>query len=824
MSEATRIVGRMARRKSPTAVTESLFAAPIATRTLAEEVESSYLEYSMSVIVSRALPDVRDGLQPVHRRILWAMHDSGLRPDRPFVKCARVVGDVMGRFHPHGDSAIYDALVRMGQDFSLSHPLVDKHGNFGSPSDPPAAARYTECRLSALSMELLAGIDEGTVDVQPNYDGADEEPSVMPARFPNVLVKGAQGIAVGLATNIPPHNLGEVCGAALKLIRKPDTTLSELMRSVKGPDFPTGGLIMGGDGIRDAYRTGRGTIRLRAVTSIEETRRGKAIVLTEIPYQTSVDAIAGKLAEAVENGRIDGVRDIRNESGQGSTRLVIELRADANEHVVLNNLFKHTPAQVSFGINTVALVDGVPRTLNLQETLQYWIDHQVVVVTRRTRHRLEKAEARLHIIDGLVRAVDMIDAIIKKIRASKDRGAARTALMAKPFDFSEIQANHILDLQLGRLTQLGRDELLAEQKALRQTVRELRKVLAERDTLMRLIADELTAIRDAYQRPRRTQIVGDDTGEISAAELVDDEPLVVSVTARGYVQARAARGRGAKVADPGDADAVAQVIETSALGALLVFTSHGRAYRASCHDLPKQRLTAIPNLFQFGEGERVVGVIDVALAEEHEHVVFVTATGAVKRTALADFADASGRASGILAMKLGADDRIVAVFPGWDDFELFCVSRDGYGIRFSEAEVRPTGRGAGGMRGMKLRGSDTVVGACAVAHEEIVVLASDAGYAKRVRADELPVQARGGAGVRVVKPERKRGALVGVAPAGERMVFLLDASAVVVPATEIKLIARDGALPKVAIPGDAAVRELAVAASATNGAGDDTPD
>ncbi|HEY3832863.1 MAG TPA: DNA topoisomerase (ATP-hydrolyzing) [Acidimicrobiia bacterium] len=813
----------MARRKSPAASGDTLFAAPVVSRTLAEEVESSYLDYSMSVIVSRALPDARDGLKPVHRRILWAMHDSGLRPDRPFVKCARVVGDVMGRFHPHGDSAIYDALVRMGQDFALSHPLVDKHGNFGSPSDPPAASRYTECRLSAVAMELLAGIDEGTVDFQPNYDGADEEPQVLPGRFPNLLVNGIHGIAVGMATSIPPHNLGEVCGAALKLIRKPDTSLAELMRSVKGPDFPTGGLIMGSEGIKDAYRTGRGTIRVRAVTSMEATRRGQAIVISQIPYQTSVDAIAGKLAEAVENGRIDGVRDIRNESGQGATRLVIELRADANEQVVLNNLFKHTPAQVSFAINTVALVDGVPRTLNLQEALQHWIDHQVVVVTRRTRYRLEKAEARLHIVDGLVRAVDMIDAIIKTIRASKDRGTARTALMAKPFEFSEIQANHILDLMLGRLTQLGRDELLAEQKELRNTIRDLKKVLAERATLMALIAEELTAVRDSFQCARRTQIVGDDTGEISAAELVDDEPLIVTVTARGYVQARSARGRGAKVADPGDADGVAQIVDTTALGALLVFTTHGRAYRAACHDLPKARLTAIPNLFQFAEGERVVGVIDAAVAAEHEHVVFVSAQGAVKRTLLAEFAEASGRSMGIAAMKLAAGDHVVAVFPGWDDFEVFAVSRDGYGIRFVESEVRPTGRGAGGMRGMKLRGDDTVVGACAVAHEEIVVLATDAGYAKRVRADELPVQARGGTGVRVVKPERKRGVLVGVAPVAERMVFLLDAAAAVVPGTEIKLVARDAALPKAPVP-DGAVRHIAAGASQSSMTADDAAD
>src|SRR5215475_3812649 len=466
----------------------------IPTRTLAEEVEAAYLEYSMSVIVQRALPDVRDGLKPVQRRILWAMHDANLRPDRPFVKCARVVGDVMANYHPHGDSSIYEALVRMGQPFSLTGPLIDKHGNFGSPSDPPAAARYTECRLSQLAMEMLAGIDEGTVDFEPNYDAATSEPIVVPARFPNLLVNGSQGIAVALATNIPPHNLAEVCNAALKLIDKPDATLSELMRIVKGPDFPTGGLIMGDDGIKDAFRTGRGTIRVRARHEIESGRRGsQAIVLTEVPFQSSVDSIAGKLAELVESGKIDGVRDIRNESGQGKTRLVIELRTDTNPQIVLNNLFKHTAAQSTFPVNFVALVDGVPRTCNLQEALQAWVDHEVVVVTRRSQYRLERAEERLHIVEGLVKALDMIDAVVKAIRAAKDRAAARDALMAKRFGFSEIQANHILDMPLGRLTQLGIEELNKEKKELEATIKELKRILAQRDVLMGVIRDELTA-------------------------------------------------------------------------------------------------------------------------------------------------------------------------------------------------------------------------------------------------------------------------------------------------------------------------------------------
>ncbi|HEX4490092.1 MAG TPA: DNA gyrase subunit A [Acidimicrobiia bacterium] len=788
----------MARKKTAAAAT--LFeAAPVASRTLVDEVESSFLDYSMSVIVSRALPDARDGLKPVHRRILWAMHDSGLRPDRPFVKCARVVGDVMGRFHPHGDTAIYDALVRMGQDFSLSHPLIDKHGNFGSPADPPAAQRYTECKLSVLATEMLAGIDEGTVDFEPSYDASDEEPIVLPSRFPNLLVNGIQGIAVGMATNIPPHNLGEICDAAVLLIDRPETTLDGLARVVKGPDFPTGALIMGSDGIAEAYRTGRGSIRLRAVTTVEDSRRGPVILVTEIPYQTSVDAIAGKLAEAVEAGRVDGVRDIRNESGQGDTRLVIELRPDANPQIVLNNLFKHTPAQVTFGINMVALVDGVPRTINLMQALQAWVDHQVAVVTRRTRFRLEKAEARLHILEGLVKALGQIDAIVKLIRASKDRAAARTGLMGTGFDYSEIQANHILDLALGRLTQLGREELVKEQKELAAEVRQLRRILSKRDVLMGVIREELVAIRDAHKIARRTQIVADDTGEISTVALVEDEPLFVTVTARGYVVTRPGRGRGAKVADPGERDAVAQLIETSTLAGVLFFSDRGRAYRMAGHDLPKNRLTAAPNLFQLGDGEQIVAVLDAKAADEHQHIVFATASGAVKRTELAEFVDAGARRDGIVAMKVAAGDRVVSVFPGWDEFEIFVVTREGQGIRFAEEEVRAVGRSAGGIRAMRLRGDDAVIGACAVAHEEQVVLATDAGYAKRLRVDEMPVQARGGAGVRVMRLDRKRGAVVAVAPVADRTLFVLDESTATVAATEIKLVARDAV--GAAVPG-----------------------
>jgi DNA gyrase subunit A len=783
----------MARRKS----TNQLTLEPpseVPTRTLAEEVEAAFLEYSMSVIVSRALPDVRDGLKPVQRRILWAMWDSNLRPDRPFVKCARVVGDVMANYHPHGDASIYEALVRMGQPFSLSAPLIDKHGNFGSPSDPPAASRYTECRLSELAMQVLAGIDEGTVDHEPNYDASRTEPVVLPARFPNLLINGSQGIAVGMATNIPPHNLVEVCNAAAKLIDKPDATLGELMRIVKGPDFPTGALIMGDDGIKDAYKTGRGTVRVRALHTIEDLPRrgGQAIVLTEVPFQTSVDAIAGKVAELVEAGKIDGVRDIRNESGQGKTRLVIELRPDTNPQIVLNNLFKHTPAQGTFPVNMVALVDGVPHTITLRDALQGWLDHQVEVVRRRTQFRLEKAEARLHIVEGLVKALDMIDAIVKAIRASKDRAAARDALMAKRFGFSEIQANHILDMPLGRLTQLGREELEKEKADLVARVKELKRILAKRDVLMGVIKDELIAVRDAHKAPRRTQIVADDTGSLDVESLVEDEPFVVTVTARGYVRAVPERSRKAQVANPGERDAVAQVIETSALSAMLFFSDRGRAYRANVHELPKEKLTAAQNLFQFGDGEKVVAVLDARLHEEHPNLVFVTASGGVKRTSLGEFAEASGRQNGIVAMKVADTDRVVAVFPGWDEYELFVATANGQGIRFVEEDVRPVGRSAGGIRAIRLKGDDRVVGACAVAHEEIVVIATEQGFAKRTAVDEFPVQTRGGAGVKAAKIDKARGKLVAVAPAGEEVAFVTADSCLVVPGHGVRAAGRDG--------------------------------
>ncbi|MEL6982501.1 MAG: DNA topoisomerase (ATP-hydrolyzing), partial [Actinomycetota bacterium] len=515
------------------------------------EMEQSFLEYAMSVIISRALPDARDGLKPVHRRILWSMFDSGHRPDRGHVKCATVVGDVIGKYHPHGDTAIYDSLVRMGQTFSLRHTLIDPHGNFGSPDDPPAAYRYTECRLTNLAMQLLADIDEDTVDFSPNFDGKHDEPEVLPARFPNLLVNGSQGIAVGMATNIPPHNLTETVDAAIHLIDNPDSTPDDLMEFVKGPDFPTKAQILGRVGIRDAYRTGRGSVRMRAVAEIVETRTGgNQIVVTEVPYQTSVDQIARKTAELVERGDLAGLREIRNESAKGQLRLVFELKRDANPLVVLNNLYKYTPMQSTFSVNMVALVDGVPRTLNLREVLVAYVEHQREVVRRRTEYRLDKANARAHILEGLLKALDVIDEIIATIRASEDRAAARAGLMAEPFEFSEIQANFILDLPLGRLTRLARIELEDELGELRERIEYLEGLLADQTQLDGVIKEEMRAIADEFATPRQTELMPD-PGELDIEDLIDDEDLVVTLSSSGYIKSVSAeefrtQGRGGR--------------------------------------------------------------------------------------------------------------------------------------------------------------------------------------------------------------------------------------------------------------------------------------
>ena len=613
-----------------------------------EEMERSYLEYSMSVIVSRALPDVRDGLKPVHRRILYSMWDSGLRPDRPHVKCASVVGDVMGRYHPHGDAAIYDALARMVQDFSLRHPLIDGHGDFGAPGPDalPAAMRYTEARLAPLAMSLLEGIDEDTVDFVPNYDGRYEQPVVLPSRFPNLLVNGSQGIAVGMATNIPPHNLGEVIDATRHLIDHPDATPDDLMKFVKGPDFPTGGLILGRSGLIDAYRTGRGSVKIRAVTEVTEARNGAPqIVVTEIPYQTAVEVIEKQIAEALEAGEVSGISAIDNLSAGGRPRLVITLRRDANANVALNNLFKHTQLQVSFGVHMLALVDGVPRLVNLAQALSAYVAHQVEVVTRRSEFRLRKARERAHIVEGLLRALDMLDQVIAAIRGSEDRADARANLMTEPFSFSEDQANHILDMTLGRLTRLGRSELEEEMAELKKTIAELESILGHRSKLLRVISDELGSVREKFAGERRTRVVHD-PGDLSEEDLIEDDEIVVTLSRAGYVKAvstdafrtQSRGGRGVQGARLKEEDLIREAVYATSLSHLLLFSNHGKVYRLRAHEIPvKERTargTALVNLISLSPGERIQAIVPTKEFDPDQYLLFTDAHRASEKDCL----------------------------------------------------------------------------------------------------------------------------------------------------------------------------------------------
>jgi DNA gyrase subunit A len=736
---------------------------------LQEEMERSFLEYAMSVIMSRALPDVRDGLKPVHRRIIWDMEEQGFRPDRPFVKSARVSGDTMAKYHPHGDGAIYDALVRMAQPFSLRHPLIDFHGNYGSPDFGPAASRYTECRLHPLAMRLLADIDENTVDFVPNYSGEFEEPSVLPARFPNLLVNGSQGIAVGMATNIPPHNLGEVIDATIHLIDHPEATSDDLMAFVKGPDFPTGGFILGRAGIMDAYRTGRGSVKMRAKASIEEGRRGYQIVVTEMPYQVSVSSVASRIVELGDAGELDGIADVNDNSSGGKTSLVIPLKRDANANVVLNNLFKQTQLQTSFGVNMVALVDGVPRTLNLVQALRGYVDHQVEVITRRTQFRLDKARRRAHILEGRLKALNVIDAIIALIRGSDDAAAAKSALMATPFEFSELQAVDILDMQLRQLTRLSRIDLEKEIDDVRTTIAELESILADDARLRTVIKDELLAIREAFATPRVCQLTHD-TGEMSVEDLVDDKELVVVMTAAGYVKTVEAGafktqgrgGRGVSGAKLKSEDLVSHVIFTTAHAYLLFFSNKGKVYRLRAHEIPERERTAkgmpIVNLLPLQPDESIRAIIDTRTFAGERYLFFGTRLGQVKKTEFTEYD--SGRRDGLIAVNLRPGDELVRVIETTGGDDIFMVTRKGMTIRFSEDEVRPMGRAAAGVRGMRLRPDDEVV-SCDVARDDVAILMlTESGYGKRTQLDRFNRQGRGGQGVIGIRLTGKKGHVV----------------------------------------------------------------
>lgn len=776
---------------------------PVQPIALQDEMENSFLDYAMSVIMSRALPDVRDGLKPVHRRIIWDMEQQGFRPDRPFVKCARVSGDTMARYHPHGDGAIYDALVRMAQPFSLRHPLIDFHGNYGSPDFGPAASRYTECRLHPLAMQLLADIDEDTVEMIPNYDGTTEQPEVLPARFPNLLVNGSQGIAVGMATNIPPHNLGEVIDATVHLIDNPEATPDDLMEFVKGPDFPTGGSILGRAGIIDAYRTGRGSVKMRATARIDEGKNGRyEIVVTQLPYQTSCSAIAGRITELVESGDIDGIADINDGSSGGETNLVITLKKDANANVVLNNLFKLTQLQTSFSINMVALVDSVPRTVNLRDAIDGYVRHQIDVITRRSNFRLDKARRREHILQGRVKALDVIDEIIALIRGSEDAAAAKAGLMDKPYEFSEAQAVDILDMQLRQLTRLSRIDIEKELEDLRASIAELEEILADDVKLRGVIKEELAEVRESFATDRVCAITYDE-GEISIEDLVDDKELVVVMSEAQYVKAVPAssfktQGRGGRGVSGGKLkqdDIIRHVIFTTAHAHLLFFSNRGRVYRLRAMDIPERERTAkgmpIVNLLPLQADEYIQAIIDTRDFAGERFLFFATKKGTVKKTAFDAYN--SSRRDGLIAINLHDDDELVRVIETSGTDDIFMVSHSGMTIRFNEGDVRAMGRSAAGVRGMKLKSAEDRVVSVDVARDDTAILImTEAGYGKRTQLDKFNVQGRGGQGVRGIKLTGKKGHVVAAFMVGLEDEIVAVASGGVTIRMEVREISSQG--------------------------------
>ena len=795
---------------------------------VSDGMRGSFLEYAYSVIYARALPDARDGLKPVQRSILFQMAQMGLRPDRGHVKSARVVGGVMGRLHPHGDSAIYDALVRMAQDHSLRHPLVAGHGNFGSPDYGAAAARYTECRLDPLSLAMLADIDEDTVNFVDNYSGEFQEPQVLPSRFPNLLVNGSQGIAVGMATNIAPHNLGEIIDATVHLMDNPEATPDDLMQFVHGPDFPTGALIMGRAGIHDAYRTGRGSIRMRAVAEIEESSRGgDKIVISQLPYQVGPNSVLSKIKELVATKEIEGISDANEESAGDDTRIVITLKRDAPGLVILNNLYKRTPLQTTFSVNTVALVDGVPRTLNLREVLFHYLEHQVEVITRRSEFRLKKAKDRAHIVEGLIKALDLIDQIIATIRASADKAAAREALQQAPFEFSEIQAEYILDMQLHRLTRLGRAQLEEEMEELRRRITELEAILGDRSVLNEVIRTELGELRTKYATPRKSKITYD-IGDIDIEDLIDDEDLVVTMSAKGYVKtvpadtfkSQGRGGRGVAGAKLRDEDYIAHIVTTTAHAYLLFFSNLGRVYRLKAHEIPMKdrtaRGTAIVNLLPLQPDEQIKAIIDTRDYETNQYLFFATRNGQVKKTRFSEY-DSSLRA-GLIAINLRDGDELVKVIPVNDADEIFMVSRSGMTIRFTQDDVRPMGRSTAGVRGMKMKAGDEVV-SCDVARDDTAILiVTDGGYGKRTQLDKFNIQNRGGQGVRGIKLTAKKGFVVSAFMVSlDDEIFAIASDGVVtrMPVRDISSQGRDATGVKVMnVSGDRTVAAVAPVLSA----------
>ncbi|WP_407936413.1 DNA gyrase subunit A [Limnochorda pilosa] len=734
-----------------------------------KEMRRSYLDYAMSVIVDRALPDVRDGLKPVQRRILYAMMELGLRPDQPHRKSARITGDVMGKYHPHGDAAIYDAMVRMAQDFSFRYPLVDGHGNFGSvDGDPPAHMRYTEARLSPVALEMLRDIDKETVDFGPNFDGNEEQPAVLPARFPNLLVNGAAGIAVGMATNIPPHNLGEVVDALVRLIDKPDTPAEDLFKIVKGPDFPTGALILGRDAIRQAYLTGRGHIRVRAKTEIEEMDRGRyRIVVHEIPYMVNKAQLIERIAALAREKRVEGITDLRDESDRSGMRIAIELRRDANPRVVLNQLLKHSQLEETFGAIMIALVDGEPRVLTLREMLTEYLKHQRQVVERRTRYELRKAEERAHILEGLRIALAHLDEIIRLIRRAPDEPTAKQQLMER-YGLSDRQAQAILEMQLRRLTNLEREKIEQEYQELVKRIADLKAILADEGKLFGVIRTELQEVRGRFADPRRTQIVADEP-ELETEDLIAEQQVVVTLTRLGYVKRlpvdtyRAQRrgGRGITAVHAKEGDFVERLFVASTHSYVLFFTNRGRVYRVRAHEIPEgsrtARGTAAVNVVPLQPEEQVTATIAIREYDEGHHLVMVTRKGTVKKTVLSEF---DTPRNGIICITLDEDDDLVDVLLTDGSRELVLVTAHGQAIRFPEEDVRPMGRAARGVRGIRLEPGDRVVSAGEVqAGSELLVVTAN-GYGKRTALDQYRRTARGGKGIRTLNLTDKTGEVI----------------------------------------------------------------
>jgi DNA gyrase subunit A len=774
------------------------------------EMQRSYLDYAMSVIVGRALPDVRDGLKPVHIRILYAMYDGGYRPDRGYNKCARVVGDVMGNYHPHGDSAIYDTLVRLAQDWAMRMPLVDGNGNFGSPGDDPAAAmRYTECRLTPLAMEMLRDIDKDTVDFRPNYDGRSAEPVVLPSRFPNLLVNGSEGIAVAMATKIPPHNLRELNDAIQWYLENFEATddelLEELIARVKGPDFPTAAQIVGRRGIQEAYRTGRGSITMRAVVSVEEDNKGRTtLVATQLPFQVNPDSLAKKIGEVANDGRIPGIAAVRDESSaRVGRRLVIVLKRDAVAKVVLNNLYKHTQLQDTFGANMVALVDGVPRTLRLDQMVRHWVTHQIEVIVRRTRYLLRKAQERAHILRALLKAIDQIDAVIALIRASESASAAHQGLM-ELLEIDEIQARAILDMQLRRLAALERQQLTDEYEGLMAEITEYEAILASPERQREIVGTELGEITEKYGDARRTEIVAYD-GDMSVEDLIAEEDVVVTITRGGYAKRtksdlyRAQRrgGKGVRGAQLRTDDIVDHFFVTTTHHWILFFTNKGRVYRAKAYELPETARDArgqhVANLLAFQPDEQIAEVLALRDYNVAPYLVLATLSGLVKKSRLTDFD--SPRSGGIIAINLREDDEVIAARLVSADQDLLLISKHAQAIRFkaSDEALRPMGRATSGVIGMRFTDGDQMLGMHVITEGADVLVATGGGYAKRTPADQYPIQGRGGLGVVTARIVEARGELIGalmVHPEDEVFAITSAGGVIRTAAAEVKISGR----------------------------------